>query len=239
VAADTHRFRFFVDRPGREGAVVRLSAADSGHVHVLRMAVGHEMDIVDTDGHVWAGRFTGDEDQVACVELEHPVSTMAEVGPRVELIAGSLSGNRFDELVNGAVQAGATSVTPLISSQRDRERLTQRRDRLQRLAVAAAKQSKQTRIADVRLPIDMDEVLAGPAGIVLDARGDVTLDHVDLGTSDVVRMLIGPADGLSADTVAALVGAGWTAVRLGPSILRSELAAAVATAIVAMRCTPH
>lgn len=229
MAGDAHRFRFFVDVPGASGTVVTLSVADAEHVRVLRLTDGDRIEAVDVDGRIWNGELVGASE----VRLTDIVAE-ARAAREIELVTGALTGNRFDELVDGATQAGATSIVPLITNARDRDRLTQRRERLQRLAVAAAKQSKQARIATVTDPIDEDALLQRGPGIVFDASATESLLDIELPSSEI-RIVIGPADGLDPVLVSRLVDAGWRLAKLGSSILRAELAAPVATAIVAMR----
>lgn len=228
---DAHVFRFFVEQACAEGDVAQLSTADVHHLHVLRLAPGAAVEIVDPGGVTWDGAVAADGRVTIAARR-----TDAHRVRRIELIAGALTGNRFDELVDGSVQAGADRITPLVANRRDGERLTQRRERLTRIAQAAAKQAKRTSICAIDEPIDEAGLLELEPGIVLDSRA--ALDLVDVlaehGSEDV-RLLVGPADGLDAGLLDRLMEQGWSAARLGPSILRAELAAAVTVAISSMQ----
>jgi 16S rRNA (uracil1498-N3)-methyltransferase len=54
------------------------------------------------------------------------------------------------------------------------------------------------------------------------------LADVAVGQADSLMLLVGPEGGIAPDEVAALAGAGAVAVRLGPTVLRTSTAAAVA-----------
>jgi 16S rRNA (uracil1498-N3)-methyltransferase len=228
VVSRRHQFRFFVDGTGEPGASLPLSKADAKHALVLRIGDDDVVEVVDPTGATWLARLT---DGVA--HVVSPLAVDAEPA-RIELVAGALVGGRFDELVDAAVQSGASLVVPFTTSQRDADRLASRRPRLQRIARAAAKQSKRTIVPDVAVPIDADELRALEPGIVVDPGAPQQLDDVVRGMAEPIRLLVGPAEGHDPALVAELVDAGWARGRLGPTILRSELAAPVAVAIAAM-----
>ena len=163
-SSEAHRFRFFAEGAGSEGVRLALTGADAEHMRVLRMNDGDIVEVVDTTGSVWSGHVRGASE----VKLIVCLAQHGDPSRPIELIAGALIGGRFDELVDGAVQAGASTITPLVGGRRDLERLSARRARLQRIARAAAKQSKRSSLPDVTEPIDADALLAGPAGIIID-----------------------------------------------------------------------
>lgn len=227
--SERHHFRFFVDEQGEAGATVPLSDADLRHLRVLRLDAGQLVEVVDAASELWDGAVDGDRVRL----LQHRPGALE---PELELVAGALVGGRFDELVDASVQAGASRIVPFAPLRRDAERLAARRARLQRIARAAAKQSKRRTVPDVLEPIDQVALEALEPGIVVDPDAPRTLDAVVAGrqAGQPLRLLVGPADGLDRALVEALVDRGWQAGRLGPSILRAELAAPVALAIAAM-----
>ncbi|MCW2972516.1 MAG: hypothetical protein JWN72_789 [Thermoleophilia bacterium] len=238
-----HRFRFFTRDVGLPRARVELTAPDAAHLGVLRLAEGDDVEVVDVTGVVWLGQVAGG----GVVTLREPLPLDGLQLPRIDLIAGALVGGRFDELVDGAVQAGASSIAPFAATAKDARRLAERHDRLQRIAESAAKQAKRREVPRIAAPLDRAGLLATAPGIVLDAGAHEPLDRVlqaldaaraDRGGSLVgYTVLVGPAEGLSGELVADLVAAGWHAARLGPSILRAELAAAVTVAAVALHAS--
>ncbi|MBC7461966.1 MAG: RsmE family RNA methyltransferase [Thermoleophilia bacterium] len=243
TAEARHRFRFFTRDVGLPRTRVRLTASDAAHLEVLRLTAGDAVEIVDVTGVVWLGEVA--DGGVAVLREPLPLSGMQL--PRIDLIAGALVGGRFDDLVDGAVQAGVSSIAPFATSAKDARRLAERHDRLQRIATSAAKQAKRHEVPRISAPLDRAALLATAPGIVLDAAAhgplDLVLQALDAARSDRggalhgYTVLVGPAEGLSGELVAELVAAGWHAARLGPSILRAELAAAVAVAAVALHAS--
>jgi 16S rRNA (uracil1498-N3)-methyltransferase len=230
-----HVFRFFVDVIGASGETVELDAFDAHHARVLHGAqAGAAIEVVDGAGQRWRGRFDGPTGRVV---LEEQLDTLHE--PQIVLYAGVLVGGKVDDVVDGAVQAGATRIVPVVRSASDRAKVDQRFERLMRIATSAAKQSKRAAVPAVRGAIEQHELLDVEPGILLDGAAPMQLDEALRGPagSEPIRLFVGAADGIDAELATRLVDAGWVAARLGPTILRSELAATVAVAIAAMHAT--
>jgi 16S rRNA (uracil1498-N3)-methyltransferase len=238
VTRVAHVFRFFVDEAGAGvGARVQLDSFDARHARVLHGARTDErVEVVDGAGALWLASFDGTSGAVVLDEHLGEV----EREPRIELLAFVTVGGRTDELVDGAVQAGATRIVPVVASPRDAAKVDARAERLARIATSAAKQAKRAAVPHVEPAIDSDALRGLPAGIVVDPDATTTLDEV-VGrdpSSGAVRLLVGASDGFPAGLVEDLcAAAGWQRARLGPAILRSELAAAVAVAVAAMRAS--
>ncbi len=95
--------------------------------------------------------------------------------------------------------------------------------RWQRLARAAAMQSRRTHLPDVTGPLALGGV-AGLAGAGIAEPGGETRPE------DVRVLLIGPEGGFDPAEIAAARAAGARTVDLGPGILRAETAALVGAA---------
>ena len=64
--------------------------------------------------------------------------------------------------------------------------------------------------------------------LVLHESATDQADETALAQADSLMLVIGPEGGIADDEIAALSDAGATAVRLGPTVLRTSTAAAVA-----------
>ncbi|MCV7199478.1 16S rRNA (uracil(1498)-N(3))-methyltransferase [Mycobacterium angelicum] len=101
------------------------------------------------------------------------------------------------------------------------------------VARSAARQSRRAHIPPV------DGVLSTAAlvnriraeqGLVLALHESATerLADIPVAQADSLMLVVGPEGGIAPDEIAALTGAGAVAVRLGPTVLRTSTAAAVA-----------
>jgi len=99
------------------------------------------------------------------------------------------------------------------------------------VARAAARQSRRSYIPDVDGVLTTPELLARvPGSLTLALHEAATTKFTELKFAEVasITLVVGPEGGLSDDEVAALTAAGAHAVRLGPTVLRTSTAAAVA-----------
>jgi 16S rRNA (uracil1498-N3)-methyltransferase len=104
------------------------------------------------------------------------------------------------------------------------------------VARSAARQSRRAWIPGVTGPMSTgqlcdvlgERVAAGAAVLVLHESADRPLAQVPLAEATSIVLVIGPEGGISAEEVDALTDAGAAVVRLGPTVLRTSTAAAVA-----------
>lgn len=73
-----------------------------------------------------------------------------------------------------------------------------------------------------------DEVAAGGRVLALHEAADVLLADLALAQAKSVMLVVGPEGGIAPEELAAIADAGATPVRLGPNVLRTSTAAAVA-----------
>jgi 16S rRNA (uracil1498-N3)-methyltransferase len=104
------------------------------------------------------------------------------------------------------------------------------------VARSAARQSRHAHIPPVDGVLSTaaliqrvrDEVSGGAAVLVLHESATERLADVALEQADSLLLVVGPEGGVAPDEIAALTGAGAVLVRLGPHVLRTSTAAAVA-----------
>ncbi len=104
------------------------------------------------------------------------------------------------------------------------------------VARSAARQSRRAWIPGVSGPLSTgqlcdvlgERVAAGAAVLVLHESADRPLAQLPLAEANSIVLVIGPEGGISAEEVDALTDAGAAVVRLGPTVLRTSTAAAVA-----------
>jgi 16S rRNA (uracil1498-N3)-methyltransferase len=104
------------------------------------------------------------------------------------------------------------------------------------VARAAAQQSRRAHIPSVDGVLSTaaltrritDELASGATVLVLHESAGRQLTDLPLAQAKSVMFLVGPEGGIAPDELAAFVEAGAVAVRLGPTVLRTSTAAAVA-----------
>jgi 16S rRNA (uracil1498-N3)-methyltransferase len=104
------------------------------------------------------------------------------------------------------------------------------------VARSAARQSRRAHIPPVDGVLSTasltqrirDEVAAGAVVLALHESATGRLADIAVAQAASLVLVVGPEGGIAPDEIAALTGAGAVAVRLGPTVLRTSSAAAVA-----------
>ena len=137
---------------------------------------------------------------------------------------------RTDDLINMATQMGIRAFQPVITERTNASHINW--ERMQKIATEAAEQSNRNSVPKIYPPIKF---------MNLDLKNTVFADErVAYGhktnnrAGDIKSILIGPEGGFSDSEFTALDNAGATGISLGKTILRAELAAAVAIAKVVL-----
>ncbi|MGN6377427.1 MAG: RsmE family RNA methyltransferase, partial [Gaiellales bacterium] len=200
-----------------------LSERDRHHLGaVLRMQVGDTCEVA-AGGRVWTARVTA-----GGLELVEEIAVVTQVPTLTVWIAQP--GGRSADAVEKLTELGVSRIGALRSELLKGEFSDARIERWQRVAEAAAKQSKQTRIPDVIGVSDFADVLS-PEAVVLSHTG------ASGGLADRIvgrrsaTLLIGPEPGFSEQELELARGRGVAVATFGPVVLRTETAAVVAAAL--------
>ena len=154
---------------------------------------------------------------------------------KVVLLQALPRGKKMDDIVEDATELGADSVIPVVAkhsvSRPKPERAIQQTERWRRRAAEAAKQCGRASLPTVSTPTSLREALAlfpkSSLGLVarVGAASERNLHKALAGSiPSQVWLAVGPEGGWSPDEADQLIEAGFTAVSLGPRILRTETA---------------
>jgi 16S rRNA (uracil1498-N3)-methyltransferase len=175
--------------------------------------------------------------------LQTPRPGRVASGPRVTLVQCAGKGDKIEDVIRSATALGVSELV-FAESERTVVRFAasaadKRRSRLAAVALDAARQSGRGDVPRLPDPLPLADALArldasASERLCLDPRAEVSLISV-LSASPLttaIVLLIGPEGGLSDAEYAAAESAGFQRVRLGPFVLRTELAAAAALGAV-------
>ena len=205
--------------------------------HVLRLAAGDAVIAFDGRGHEYAATIERISKSGVTLTLGDPQAVDRESPLEVVLAQGISSGERMDYTVQKAVELGVHAIQPLTAERSvvrlDRDRALRRVAHWQAVAVAACEQCGRNRVPHV-LPVAALETWLGAvpaiaARFTLTPTADVRLAGLERPRGSIV-LLAGPEGGLSPREHDSAIASGFTAVRLGPRVLRTETAAVAALA---------
>lgn len=231
--------RLFVPELPAAGGGVTLPRESIEHVHVLRLAVGAELELFDAHGRQAAATLaTLARDRVEC--LAEP-ATLANVrGERLTLVVCLPKAAQLESIVRMSTELGVSQVH-LASSERTVPKLApdgSKLERLRRIAREACAQSGAARPPALLGPAPLATcVAAAPDAAVKLAfweRATAPLPAAGSGAFSCpeVWAVIGPEGGLSDAEAAQLEAAGFTLTSLGTHILRAETACVVIAALL-------
>jgi 16S rRNA (uracil1498-N3)-methyltransferase len=240
------RPRFFVADAQVVGVESALSADDSHHAaRVLRLQPGDACELVAPQGRVYRAVVVSVGGQVVVRPEERlgPEEAGAVYAQEVGLVQALAKSSAVDYVVEKGTEVGASFFvliqadgSPKGGKGRGGEP-DSRAARWVRIAVEAAKQSKQTRVPAIEVLPSVQAAVAHLSdpetlSLVLEPQAEVTLaDAVAAGGAGRVALWVGPEGGWSPAELEVFSAAGVGTARLGSSILRTETAGPVAVAV--------
>ena len=234
---------FYLDELPAEGQIAVLDGPEGRHAAtVRRFAAGDRLLLADTRGGVAectvlsAGRD----------RLELMVDARAETPvprPAVTVVQALPKSERSELAVDLATEAGADRIVPwqaarCVSKWRSgtADKSVKALAKWRATAREAAKQSRRARVPEVEdlhttamLAQRVREAsAAGALVLILHESAVGTLPRGEVLAAGEVLLIVGPEGGVDEAEIEALTAAGARSVRLGPEVLRTSAAAAVA-----------
>ena len=217
----------------------RLPPHAAHHVqHVLRLETGAALTLFDGAGAEYAAEIFHVGKAGVTVRVSGRREVDRESPLSVVLAQAVSSGERMDFTIQKAVELGVAAIQPVTSSRSvvrlDAVRGAKRVAHWQGVAIAACEQCGRNRVPAVRPVKSFTSWLgelasAAMQGVLLSPQA--TLRVHDLPRPHAaVTLLAGPEGGLAPEEQQAAERAGFTPVRLGPRVLRTETAAVAALA---------
>jgi 16S rRNA (uracil1498-N3)-methyltransferase len=239
--------RRFTIAPERiDGGRVAFDRDETRHLaRVLRLRPGDVVVAGDGRGHDYTVRIES-LGGLASGTVLATTDSGVESPLAVTLVQGIPKGDRMEAIVRDATQLGVRRIVPAVTERtvvrRAADAWDDRVRRWQRVAREAAKQCGRAVVPDVAAPCELATALRDPSAAALrlclwegDAPPLSTALDAMTGAAASAAVLIGPEGGLTAQEVETARAAGFTAVRLGPRILRTETAGPVMVAILQSR----
>jgi 16S rRNA (uracil1498-N3)-methyltransferase len=165
---------------------------------------------------------------------------VAPVQPAVTVIQALPKAERSELAIELATEAGADAFVAWQAARCvarwDGARADKGLRRWRAVARAAAQQSRRAYVPSVDGVLSTaaltqrigDVVASGGTVLALDASATGQLTDLGLVQAKSVMLVVGPEGGIAPDELATMIDAGAVAVRLGPTVLRTSTAAAVA-----------
>jgi 16S rRNA (uracil1498-N3)-methyltransferase len=228
---------FLAEQLPPEGAETTLDGPEGRHAAtVRRLHAGERLTLTDGCGELALCEVLGaGRDQLRLRVLRRASEPAPDL--HVTLAQALIKGPRGELSVELAVEAGVDGIVPwyadrCVAHWDSGPRGAKALARWRQAAREAAKQSRRAWLPAVAEPVSTAELrqrCAAAAGcLVLHENAPHTLPSVSLPTAGELVLIVGPEGGLTDTELATLTAAGGQPVRLGPAVLRSSSAGAVA-----------
>ncbi|MDR3217138.1 MAG: 16S rRNA (uracil(1498)-N(3))-methyltransferase [Clostridiaceae bacterium] len=229
--------RFFINPTDISGSRATISGTEFLHLkNVLRLKVGFKIVVCVGDGLDRFAEIDGIYKDFATASVTSSVVNGTEPKQRVALAAAVLKGGKLDFVVQKAVELGATAIIPFVS-----ENCTEREinlERLQRVALEAAKQCGRARLTEI-LPLkSFEEALVCLSDYdtrLFFCEFETRFGFADADVKGHTALVIGSEGGFTEGESGLAVNAGFQSVSLGKRILRADTASVTALALTMYR----
>ena len=232
--------RIFLSPDQFKNGTARITGGDHLHLtRVLRAKPGEKLILLDGQGKAYNAYVQSIEKSESVAQIECEIPILAEPKVHISVAQALIKGDKFDEVIQHGVEAGASSFVPIRADRSIVEipdvKILDRVARWQQIAKSAAEQSGRGTIPKVFSPINIIELINN-----LSSNESIFLLHphppnielkaliTEMEAPSRIVMIIGPEGGWSEREVQSAISAGANIVSIGPRILRTETAALIA-----------
>ncbi len=231
---------FYVDALPGAGELAVVDGDEGFHAsNVRRIRAGEHIDLSDGRGTLAhcvvedtaKGRLSARVTERIAIAAPRPTVTVVQALPKSD---------RSELAVELATEAGADRFVAWQATRCvarwEGPKVDKGLRRWEAVVRSAARQSRRPYIPGVEGVVSSaaltrqvtDAVAAGAVVLALHESATEPLAELPLAQADSLTLIVGPEGGIADEEIAALIGAGAKAVRLGPTVLRTSTAAAVA-----------
>lgn len=235
--------RFYLPLPLETGNTVTLKDNAFRHaIQVLRLRSESPVVLFNGQGGEFQATLQQVERRRASVRIEAFIDRETESPLDITLIQAISKGERMDYTLQKAVELGVHHIIPVFSEHSvvnlSAERLQKRRQHWQGVIIGACEQCGRNRLPTLSEPVALKTWLnshdKSSLNLLLNPTAESSFKSLLRTTDKPIDLLIGPEGGLSPDEITLAEQTGFTGIRLGPRILRTETAGVVALTALQM-----
>jgi 16S rRNA (uracil1498-N3)-methyltransferase len=226
----------------------KIIGDDVKHIYkVLRLIEGEKVILNNCQGREYLGEIASISKSEVAIKILEKLDINNESEIEIYLFQGLPKAQKMDLIVQKGTELGIIEFIPIITQRVDVKLKGEfkKLDRLNRIALEAAKQSKRSLIPIVSQPIGFDEVIGrlktmdiflvpyenaenlGIKKVVSDIKKNEKIKEIKK-----VGIMVGPEGGFEEEEIKRLKDEGAYVITLGSRILRTETAGFVATSLI-------
>jgi 16S rRNA (uracil1498-N3)-methyltransferase len=220
------------------GQTIELNLAAGHHAsRVLRLKIGDSVIVFNGRGGEFQAHIKNIRKTSTTLIVDRFDDTERESPLIITLIQALCANDRMDWIIQKSVELGITRIQPIITTRSivrlSDERAAKRLEHWQKIIISACEQCGRNRIPTIALPHSLIDWLSARESDTLQQRyfmlsinGSHSLKNFPPPPADTqLTLAVGPEGGWTADEDIILQQAGFTTLRAGRRIMRTETAA--------------
>ncbi len=214
------------------GETTQLDATTSSHlIRVLRAKINSDVILFNGDGYDYLCKTLDSNPKKTLLSIESSTRVNNESTLETTLIQGLSRNDRMELTIQKSVELGINRIIPVLC-QRSNTKLTKDKQgkklaHWKKVVISACEQSGRSVLPEISevVPLEnISQLLAEDAfKILLNPETGISLNDI-AAQQRVVEIFIGPEGGLTNEEITRLGTEGFTSIRLGPRVLRTETA---------------
>lgn len=232
--------RFFVNQENITQNIVTINNSDAKHIgRSLRMKIGENITVC-CKGIEYECKLKDISDELVVCDIISQKPCENEPNVNVTLFQAMPKSDKFDFIVQKAVELGVHKICPVITSRcisrPDKKSFAKKQERFQKISLEAAKQSGRGIIPEILDIITFEECINQMKNfdnaLMCYEKGGINLRNANLSENTNIAVLIGSEGGFSPEESQKALDNNVTLIGLGSRILRCETAPIAALSII-------
>ncbi len=232
--------RIYAPDPLTTGIEFTLPAGGAYHVaRVLRLRAGAALLVFDGTGNEHRAEISSINGHKVQVLIGERLHGAAESNLQITLVQGISRSERMDWTLQKATELGVSAIAPVLTARSvvrlDEKQAAKKQEHWHGIVIGACEQSGRSVLPKVQTPVRLRDYVSNTRKdgmrLVLSPTAPASLAGLS-SLSTKVELLIGPEGGLDDDELLLAEKSGFTPVRLGPRVLRTETASVVALSVL-------
>lgn len=244
--ADKHLFAVYVAELSTQhnlhvGSKIIISNEDVAHrvLIVLRLAIGEELILFDDQKSAVVTITDSKKNKVVTVTVNE-ISSHSKSRLTIEFILPLLKREALEEAVYLLTEIGVSTISLVITDKSQKQLTDKEFQRLQKIQIAAAEQSKNFNIPVIHKPITLEGLVTpqkrSATAILFDPHGKPALElFTNLTIQKVTNLsaIVGPEGGFTSSEIQLLKDNGFIVCKLTSTVLRAVQAISIGSGLIA------
>ena len=220
--------RFYVNLPLEQACEISLPEDVVRHISVLRLRLTDKISLFNGDGYDYVAEFSEFERRKISVKIIAINLVQNESKLKLTLLMSIIASDKFDWVVQKAVELGVTCFIPVYAQNTQRfkaDKLASRMEHWRKIILAASEQSGRARLLELLEPLELASAVAKSNAVTKFILSPHHAGKLSLQVTESVDLLVGPEGGFNQTEVDLAHQAGFSSWQLGGRILRAVTAA--------------